>query len=77
MQSTLFLLMFFDSHVGISLLRKVNRVLAQLIIKEDVVLQLQSSDRVDRKLNHVCQVFDKSIVTRPSSTSFYFGAIGH
>ncbi len=37
-------------------------VSAQLVTKGDVVLRLQDSDRVDWKLDHVCQVSTKSRV---------------
>ncbi len=43
LQSILFLLVFFDSHAGISLLGEVNRVSARLITRGDVVLQLRGS----------------------------------
>ena len=39
LQSILFLLVFFDSHAGISLLGEVNRVSAQLITRGDVRVQ--------------------------------------
>lgn len=53
---------FFDSHIGISLLDEVNWVSAWLITRGDVVLQLHGLDRVDRKLDHVCQIYVKLIV---------------
>ncbi len=43
LQSVLFLLVFFDSHAGISLLGDVNWVLARLITRGDVVLRLLGS----------------------------------
>jgi hypothetical protein len=43
LQSILFLLMFFDSHAGISLLGEVIRVSTRLITRGNVVLQLQGS----------------------------------
>ena len=35
---------------------------AWLITRGDVVLQLHGLDRVDRKLDHVCQIYVKLIV---------------
>lgn len=62
---------FFDSHARISLLGEVNRVSAWLITREDMVLRLQGSNRVNQKPDYVCQVSAKSIVT------FTWREIGH